>query len=176
MPSLNKNKSIVITIPEELKTSSKQIKFIYLALRNIIYIQKTNTYSKINLEQFAFSLLQSLDSVCNLHNIKLFKSKFEHDALFNLICSYDRNIMNRNESIIVMQKTLKPANGLKVEQLLTLYGQFMLECSLHINNDILSAETINDVYDELTTKMMIKTNKVIKNYFVSEVIDTFKLI
>ena len=176
MATINKNKNIVVTVPEELKESSKQLKFLYLALRNVIYAQRSNTYNNIDLHQFAINLFNTLDYVNEQNNLNIFKDQIEHDGLFTLICSYDRNIMNRNEAIIVMHKILKPANNLKREQLLTIFTQFMLECALQVSNDILTYETASEVYDELMKKLMVKTGKNVKDHFISEVLDTFNII
>lgn len=176
MASLNKNAAIVVTIPEELKDSSKQVKFIYLALRNMIYAQKVNSYGKVDLEQFAYSIITAFNLACDTYKINPFKSDKEKEGLFNLLCSYDRTIMNRNESIVVMHKLIKPVGRMSKEQLLALFCHFMLECTLQVKNDTLSPVDLGAVYDELMKKMLFKNDQRMRELFISEIIDTFKLL
>lgn len=176
MASLNKNAAIVVTIPEELKDSSKQVKFIYLALRNMIYAQKVNSYGKSNLEQFAYTLIEMLNLVCEENKINPFRSENEKEDLFNLLCSYDRTVMNRNESIVVMHKLIKPVVRMSKEQLLGLFCHFMLECALQFKDGILFPKDVNDVYDELMRKMLFKHDKRVRELFVGEVLDVYNII
>ena len=176
MASLNKNAAIVITIPEELKDSSKQVKFIYLALRNMIYAQKVNSYGKVDLEQFAVSIISSFNMICEQQKFNPFQSDKEKEDVFNLLCSYDRTVMNRNESIVVMHKLIKPVIRMSKEQLLALFCHFMLECSLQFIDGILYKSDAEAVYDELMKKMLFKNDKRTRELFIKEVIDTFNII
>lgn len=163
----------VITIPEEIKNSSKQIKFSYLAMRNLIYAYRINIKDSSAAENFAISLTNNFGLICEEHNIKMFKNDEERDNLFKLICSFDRNILNRNEHIIMLYRQLRPHKGTTKEQLLTLYCQVMLECAFQMENGILTASIIESVYDELMKKMLIQSNDTMRKFFVNDIVDTF---
>lgn len=166
----------VLTIPEELKDKSKQIKFAYTALRNMIYSYQIISGVKSDAVDFAITLVNSFNQLVETNNLNMFKDKSEQESLSKLICSFSRNAMNRNEHIVMLRAQLKPHKGTTKEQLLAIYCQLMLECSLQMQNGILTQSIVESVYDELMKKMLIATNPTLKQFFVTDIVDLFNKI
>lgn len=166
----------VLTIPEELKDKSKQIKFAYTALRNMIYSFHINTGNSADASDFAITLTNSFCQLIKDNNVCMFKSDSEMEELCQLLCSFNRNVLNRNEHIIMLHNQLRPHKGTTKNQLLTIYCQLMLECSLQMHNGILTQSIVEGVYDELMKKMLIATNPMLKQFFVTDIVDVFNKI
>ena len=93
-------KNQVLTIPAELQDFPKNIKFSYIALRNLFYaLHVCSKNAGIKGQDFSAqtsSLISSYIGCLNQNNISLFKNDVEVTIFADTLTAFNRNMINKN--------------------------------------------------------------------------------
>lgn len=165
------NKNTVITIPADLVGTSTELKFAYLALRNLIYYTDkglrlyTKTDRKTKLKQNQ-AILNGYIECAKQHNVfldedlNLIKRQFNNGGL---------SIIPKNDYIFSIEKEL----GFKT---FAFYCNVMVELSFHTMKEYFGTFYIKDTISELCQKMLVKVDTSFYNFVVEDVYNCLKLI
>lgn len=173
-----KNTTQIITIPKELESFSTNIKFAYISLRNLFYaLHVCSVNAGIKGQDFTAqtnSLLSSYIGCLNQNKINLFKDEIELNIFADTLTSFDRNMLNKNEHIVVLKKTLPSTVQVDKYQILMLFCHICVECSLQLGSDKrLTEVTIYEVIKQTEEKMLVNLGENIEKFMVQEIINIY---
>ena len=168
----------VISVPAELKSCHKNVRFAYVALRNLFYaIHICSSKSKIKNRDFSIQTKSVLDSYLNcldINQIKLFENDIERTIFADVLTSFNRNMINKNEHIVLLKNALSSNKLIDKNQVLMLFCHIGVECSLQLNqNNNLSEILIDSVVSETSQKMLISLSANVKTFIVKEIMDIY---
>jgi hypothetical protein len=168
----------VITIPAELQDFTKNIRFAYVSLRNLFYamhVCSVNTGVKgHDFTAQTNALLSSYIGCLNQNNSTMFKNDAEVTVFADTLTAFNRNMLNKNEHIILLLKSLSVAPGVDKHQIFMLFCHICLECSLQLNrDDELDAQLVEGVVDETCKKMLINLGNNLRQFMITEIVSVY---
>ena len=168
----------VLTIPKELSEVPVNIKFSYIALRNLFYaLYVCSRNAGVKGQDFTAqtnSLISSYIGCLNQNNIGLFKNDIEVTIFADTLTAFDRNMLNKNEQIIILYKTLSSTPKVDKHQILMLFCHLCVECSLQLGRStILSESLVKEVLNQTEQKMLIKLGQNVKDFIISEIMGIY---
>jgi hypothetical protein len=164
----------IMTIPSELQGFNKNAKFAYISLRNLFYAMHVcSVNAGIKGHDFSEQTKSILNSyiVClSQNNIKLFNSDIELTIFADTLTSFNRNMLNKNEHIVLLLKGFNNLPGIDKYQVLMLFCHICLECSLQLgSNTSLTEQLVTEVMAETEQKMLINLGPKARGFIVSEI-------
>lgn len=172
-------KNQVLTIPAELQDFPKNIKFSYIALRNLFYaLHVCSKNAGIKGQDFSAqtsSLISSYIGCLNQNNISLFKNDVEVTIFADTLTAFDRNMINKNEHIVLLYKALSSTPKVDKHQILMLFCHLCVECSLQLGREAeLTRLLVKSVLKETETKMLLSLGQNIEDFIINEILDIYK--
>ena len=171
----------VMTIPKELTDFPKNIRFAYIALRNLFYAlhvcQSAAAVKGQNFSKQTVSLMNSYLDCLSKNNIKLFNDDIETTIFANTLTSFDRNMLNKNEHIVLLYKALSSNKTVDKNQIMMLFCHICVECSLQTGRtNTLNSFVIGDIVSETAKKMLLNIPKNLKDFITTEILDIYNVV
>ena len=181
MGSPKNSNNQILTIPKELSEFSKNVKFAYIALRNLFYaLHKCSVNAGIKGQDFTAqtsSLISSYIGSLNQNKINLFKNDIEATVFADTLTAFDRNMINKNEQIAILYKTLSSTPKVDKHQIFMLFCHVCVECSLQLGNiKQLNKQLILEVLNQTEEKMLINLGNNIENFIKTEILSIYNSI
>ena len=111
------------------------------------------------------------------NNIKLFNDDIETTIFANTLTSFDRNMLNKNEHIVLLYKALSSNKTVDKNQIMMLFCHICVECSLQIGRtNTLNSFVIGDIVSETAKKMLLNIPKNLKDFITTEILDIYNVV
>lgn len=171
-------KNQILTIPAELQDFPKNIKFSYIALRNLFYaLHVCSVNAGVKGQDFTAqtnSLISSYIGCLNQNDVVLFKDDVEVTIFGDTLTAFDRNMINKNEQIVLMYKALSSTPKVDKHQILMLFCHLCVECSLQLGRQLeLTKSLATEVLKETESKMLLSLGKNIEEFIINEILDIY---
>ena len=168
----------VLTIPKELSGLPVNIRFSYIALRNLFYaIHVCSKNAGVKGQDFNAqinSLISSYIGCLNQNNVSLFKNDAEVTLFADTLTSFNRNMLNKNEQIVILYKTLASTPKVDKHQVLMLFCHLCVECSLQLGRlAVLNENTVREVLAQTEQKMLLKLGRNVEDFIVTEIMSIY---
>lgn len=176
---MKNTKNQVLTIPQELSEQTRNIKFAYVALRNLLYalhVCSVNAQEvKGDFSVKANSIVSSYMRCINENKINLFKDDVTPVLFADTLTSFDRNMINKNEQIVILKNSLSSTPTVDKYQLLMLFCHICVECSLQLSGETTLTEMLTiGVIKETEKKMLLNLGKNLEAFFTNEIVSLYK--